>query len=87
MTSRKSTIFLFASMVILSPLVVKTLQICFLMFSMCLGDSRKAPKQVVYSNIFGLVMGHLTMLNPALEDHTRGDLGYLNSLFNRLLFF
>ena len=29
-------------------------------------------------------MGHQTMLNPELEDHTGGDLGYLNSLFNRL---
>ena len=25
------------------------------------------------------------MLNPTLEDHTSGGLGYLNSLFNRLL--
>ena len=37
--------------------------------------------------IFGLVMGHQTMLNPELEDHTGGDLGYLNSLFNRLFCF
>ena len=29
-------------------------------------------------------MGLLTMLNPELEDHTGGDLGYLNSLLNRL---
>ena len=27
------------------------------------------------------------MLNPALEDHAGGDLGYLNSLFNGLLCF
>ena len=27
------------------------------------------------------------MLNPELEDHTGGDLGYLNSLFNRLFCF
>ena len=32
-------------------------------------------------------MGHQTMLNPELEDHTGGDLGYLNSLFNRLFCF
>ena len=29
-------------------------------------------------------MGDQTMLNPVLEDHTGGDLGYLNSLFNIL---
>ena len=40
-----------------------------------------------YIYIFGLVMGHQTMLNPELEDHTGGDLGYLNSLFNRLFCF
>ena len=27
------------------------------------------------------------MLNTVLEDHTGGDLGYLNSLFNRLFCF
>ena len=27
------------------------------------------------------------MLNPELEDHTGSDLGYLNSLFNRLFCF
>ena len=32
-------------------------------------------------------MGHQTMLNPELADHTGGDLGYLNSLFNRLFCF
>ena len=32
-------------------------------------------------------MGHQTMLNPELEDHTGGDLGNLNSLFNRLFCF
>ena len=32
-------------------------------------------------------MGHQTMLNPELEDHTGGDLDYLNSLFNRLFCF
>ena len=41
----------------------------------------------LYIYIFGLVMGHQTMLNPELEDHTGGDLGYLNSLFNRLFCF
>ena len=32
-------------------------------------------------------MGHQTMLNPELEDHIGSDLGYLNSLFNRLFCF
>ena len=32
-------------------------------------------------------MGHQTMLNPELEDHTGGDLGYLNSLCNILFCF
>ena len=32
-------------------------------------------------------MGHQTMLNPGLEDHTGGNLGYLNSLFTRLFCF
>ena len=32
-------------------------------------------------------MGHQTMLNPELEDHTGGDLGYLNSPCNRLFCF
>ena len=32
-------------------------------------------------------MGHQTMLNPELEDHAGGDLGYLNSLCNRLFCF
>ena len=32
-------------------------------------------------------MGYQTMLNPELEDHTGGDLGYLNSLCNRLFCF
>ena len=32
-------------------------------------------------------MRHQTMLNPELEDHTGGDLGYLNSLFDRLCCF
>ena len=41
----------------------------------------------MYMYIFGLVMGHQTMLNPELEDHTGSDLGYLNSLFNRLFCF
>ena len=42
---------------------------------------------ILYIYIFGLVMGHQTMLNPELEDHTGGYLGYLNSLFNRLFCF
>ena len=41
----------------------------------------------IYIYIFGLVTGHQIMLNPELEDHTGGDLGYLNSLFNRLFSF
>ena len=41
----------------------------------------------IYIYIFGLVMGHQTMLNLELEDHTGGDLGYLNSLCNRLFCF
>ena len=32
-------------------------------------------------------MGHQKMLNPELEDHTGGDLGFLNSLSNRLFGF
>ena len=32
-------------------------------------------------------MDHQTMLNLELEDHTGGDLGYLNSLCNRLFCF
>ena len=32
-------------------------------------------------------MGHQTMLNPEMEDHTGGDLGYLNSLCNRFFCF
>ena len=38
-------------------------------------------------DVFGLVMGHQTMLNPELEDHTGGDLGYFDSLCNRLFCF
>ena len=36
-TSRKVMIFLFASMVRRSPLLLRILQISFLMFSVCLG--------------------------------------------------
>ena len=32
-------------------------------------------------------MGRQTMLNPELEDHIGGNLGYLNTLFNRLFCF
>ena len=38
-TSRKLMMCLLASMVMRSPLLWKILQICFLMFSVCLGDA------------------------------------------------
>ena len=52
-------------------------------------DHRRRDRvwQQVAWTIFELVMGHQKMLNPELEDHTGGDLGFLNSLSNRLFGF
>ena len=44
MTSRKSTIFLFASRVIFKPLLVNSLQISFLILSISFADCWKAPR-------------------------------------------